>query len=74
MKEDKTMTTLIAKTFIIMTLIFELITIVTGSALYPVFAAAAAIIFGSIILTALIDKIQRFAVRRAVTKKMFLLS
>ena len=44
------MTTIIAKIFIIMTMVFEVITITTGSALYPVFTAACAIIFGCIIL------------------------
>ncbi len=34
-----------AKVFIIMTLVFELITMATGTALYPVFAAAFCITF-----------------------------
>lgn len=67
------MTTIIAKTFIIMTLVFELITIVTGSALYPVFAAACGIIFGCIVLQFIIGKIQKIAMTHKATRKMFLL-
>ena len=66
------MTTIIAKIFIIMTLVFEAITITTGSALYPVFTAACAIIFGCIILQLIIGKIQKYSIARKATGKMFL--
>lgn len=67
------MTTIIAKIFIIMTLVFEAITITTGSALYPVFAAACGIIFGCIILQLIIGKIQEYSIARKAAGKMFLL-
>ena len=67
------MTTIIAKIFIIMTMVFEVITITTGSALYPVFTAACAIIFGCIILQLIIGKIQEYSIARKAAGKMFLL-
>jgi len=67
------MTTIIAKIFIIMTMVFEVITITTGSALYPVFTAACAIIFGCIILQLIIGKIQKYSIACKATGKMFLL-
>ncbi len=57
-KEEKKMTAIIAKVFIIMTLVFEAITITTGTALYPVFTAAAAIIFGCLVIQAAISRIH----------------
>lgn len=66
------MTTIIAKTFIIMTLVFEVITITAGSALYPVFAAACGIIFGCIVIQSIIAKVQQFAITHKATRKMFL--
>ena len=67
------MTTIIAKIFIIMTLVFEAITITTGSALYPVFAAACGIIFGCLVLQILISKIQKFSNEHKNVRKLFLL-
>ena len=67
------MTTIIAKIFIIMTLVFEVITITTGSALYPVFAAACVIIFGCIALQLIIGKIQKYSYEHKAIRKMFLL-
>ena len=67
------MTTIIAKIFMIMTLVFEVITITTGSALYPVFAAACGIIFGCIVLQLIIGKIQKYSIQHKAVRKMFLL-
>ena len=67
------MTTIIAKIFIIMTLVFEVITITTGPALYPVFAAACGIIFGCVVLQIVIGAIQKISHEHKSVRKMFLL-
>ena len=67
------MTTIIAKIFIIMTLVFEVITITTGSALYPVFGATCAIIAGCLVLQFIVSKIHKLSLRNKVARKMFLL-
>lgn len=66
------MTTIIAKTFIIMTIIFEVITIAAGSALYPIFAAACGIIFGCIAIQIIIGQIRKVSIRSKVARRMFL--
>lgn len=67
------MTTIIAKVFIILTLVFEVITITTGPALYPVFAASCGIIFGCLVLQVIIAKIQKLSNEHKAVRKMFLL-
>ena len=53
------MTTLAAKIFIIMTLIFEAITILTGSVLYPVFTVASIVIAVVLIAMAITNKVHK---------------
>ena len=55
------MTAIIAKVFIIMTLVFEAITITTGTALYPVFTAAACIVAGCFAVQFTVKKIHEIA-------------
>ena len=66
------MTTIIAKIFIIMTLVFEVITIAAGSALYPIFAAACGIIFGCITIQIIIGLIRKVSIRNKAARRMFL--
>ena len=66
------MTTILAKTFIIMTIIFEVITIAAGSALYPIFAAACGIIFGCITVQIIIGLIRKVSIRNKAVRRMFL--
>ncbi|MBO6197010.1 MAG: hypothetical protein J6O03_05935 [Butyrivibrio sp.] len=66
------MTTIIAKAFIILTLVFEVITIAAGSALYPIFAAACGIIFGCITIQIIIGQIRKVSIRNKAARRMFL--
>ncbi len=66
------MTTIIAKTIIILTILFEVITIVAGSALYPIFAAACGIIFGCIAIQIIIGQIRKVSIRSKVARRIFL--
>ena len=72
LRRNKIMTTIIAKIFIIMTLVFEVITIAAGSALYPVFAAACGIIFGCVTIQLIIGQVRRISSRSKVARRMFL--
>ena len=65
------MTTIIAKVFIILTLVFEVITITTGPALYPVFAASCGIVFGCLVLQVIIAKVQKISNEHKAVRKMF---
>ena len=67
------MTTIIAKIFIIMTMVFEAITITTGPALYPVFAAACVIILACLTLQFIIGKIQKICIQNKSARRIFLL-
>ena len=66
------MATIIAKTIIILTIMFEVITIAAGSALYPIFAAACGIIFGCIAIQIIIGQIRKVSIRSKAARRMFL--
>ena len=66
------MTTIIAKAIIILTLVFEVITIAAGSALYPIFAAACGIIFGCIAIQIIIGQIRKVSIRNKAARRIFL--
>ena len=53
------MTAIVAKTFITMTLVFELITLTAGAALYPVFTATFCIIFTCLAIQFTVNEIQK---------------
>ena len=67
------MTTIFAKFFIIMTLVFEAITIIAGPTLYPVFTAAFVIITACLIIRAIAEKVCKHARTRVNDNRMFLL-
>ena len=58
---EEKMAATFAKVFIIMTLVFELITIATGTALYPVFSAVAAIVTGCLVILYAVHKIHEIS-------------
>lgn len=57
------MMTTFAKIFIIMTILFEVITLTSGAALYPVFFAASAILFICIAIQYIVPRIARRIVK-----------
>ena len=67
------MTTIFAKTFIILTLIFEVITITAGPTLYPIFAAACGIVFACLGIQILISKIRKICAEHRSVRKLFLI-
>jgi hypothetical protein len=65
------MAAIIAKVFIVMTLLFEVITIATGSAFYPVFGAAAGIIAACLAIQFLLGRLEK-ASKHSTKKTVFL--
>ena len=59
------MTKIIAELIIVFTLIFEVITITSGSALYPVFAAAVGIVSACIAIKLILKGIRKHSAKLA---------